>query len=72
MFKCKVEFTHNHKSINCFMNNKFQANDHQLALEIAKFGKTGYRRSDGCFLTNNMVDIKFIMVQVYLMLEINP
>ena len=48
------------------MNNKFQANDHQLALEIAKFGNVVYRMCGECFFTSGMVDIKFIMVQVHL------
>ena len=53
------------------MNNKFQKNIHKLGLQIAKFENIDYR-CGGCCLTNDMVDIKFRMVQVFLMLVINP
>ena len=31
--------------------------DHQLELEIAKFGNVSHKRCGGCFFTNDMVDI---------------
>ena len=30
------------------MSTWFQANDHQLSLEIPNFNKVGYRRCEGC------------------------
>ena len=59
-----ISFIHLYKYrfINSPINNKFQAND-QLALQIAKLGNVGYI-CGGCSLTNDVVDIKFIMLQV--------
>ena len=37
-----------HMSINSPTNDLFQANDHQLLFDIAKFKKVDYRRCDGC------------------------
>ena len=41
-------FTYGRRSINGPMSNYFQANDHQLSLEIPNFNKVGYRRCEGC------------------------
>ena len=57
---CNIRYKH--RSINNPMNNKSQAYHHQLALECVKFGNAGYRRCGECFLTNDMVNIKFVIV----------
>ena len=51
--QCEVELlisniTYTHRSINSPVNNRFQANNHQLPLEVVKFKKVGYGRCDGC------------------------
>ena len=41
-------FTYGHRFINGPMNNWFQANDHQLPLEISEFKKVDNRRCNRC------------------------
>ena len=66
-------FTYKHMSINSPMNNKFQANHHQLVLECAKFEKLViegvmeiYMKNLGCSSTSDAVDLEFILVQIHL------
>ena len=55
------------------INNKFQANNHQLVYKIAKLENIGHRNITGVYInildcspTRNMVFIGFKMVQVQL------
>ena len=65
-----MPFTYGRRSINGPMSTWFQANDHQLSLEIPNFNKVGYRRCEGCnlgcSLTCAVVALEFMMVQMHL------